>query len=117
MAEPMTEILTDYDPAEDLVSPEAILVFVNEALKTEDAAYIARALGMVARAKGVDGIAREAGLSGGRNPTLKATLVVMKALDFADGGCAYVSNCRTRRRRSGQHKIPAHVTLTLPRSS
>ena len=41
----MTEILTDYDPAEDLDTPEAISVFVNEALKTDDAAYIAHALG------------------------------------------------------------------------
>ncbi len=83
MAGPMTEILTDYDAAEDLVSPEAISVFVNEALKTEDAAYIARALGVVARARGMAGIAREAGLSGERNPTLKATLVVMKALGIS----------------------------------
>lgn len=44
----MTEILTDYDPAEDLDTPEAISVFVSEALKTDDAAYIAHALGVVA---------------------------------------------------------------------
>jgi probable addiction module antidote protein len=59
----VTEILTDYDPAEDLDTPEAISVFVNAALKTDDAAYIAHALGVVARAKGMAGIAREAGLS------------------------------------------------------
>ncbi|QEE46957.1 putative addiction module antidote protein [Rhizobium sp. WL3] len=85
----MTEILTDYDPADDLDSPEAISVFVNEALKTDDAAYIAHALGVVARAKGMAGIAREAGLSREQlyrslsnegNPTLKTTLAVMKAL-------------------------------------
>ncbi|KPF59234.1 addiction module antitoxin, partial [Rhizobium sp. AAP116] len=51
----MTEILTNYDPAEDLDTPEAISVFVNEALKTDDAAYIAHALGVVARAKGMAG--------------------------------------------------------------
>ncbi len=60
----MTEILIDYDPAEDLYTPEAISIFVNEALKTDDAAHIALALGVVARAKGMAGIAREAGLSG-----------------------------------------------------
>lgn len=88
----MTEFLTDYDPAEDLDNPEAISVFVNEALKTDDAAYIAHALGVVARAKGMAGIAREAGLSREQlyrtlssegNPTLKTTLAVMKALGIS----------------------------------
>jgi probable addiction module antidote protein len=88
----MTEILTLYDPADDLDNPEAISVFVNEALKTEDAAYIAHALGVVARAKGMAGIAREAGLSREQlyrslsnegNPTLKTTLAVMKALGIS----------------------------------
>jgi probable addiction module antidote protein len=88
----MTEILTDYDPAEDLDTPQSISVFVNEALKTDDAAYIAHALGVVARAKGMAGIAREAGLSREQlyrtlssegNPTLKTTLAVMKALGIS----------------------------------
>jgi probable addiction module antidote protein len=88
----MTEILTDYDPAEDLDTPEAISVFVNEALKTDDAAYIAHALGVVARAKGMAGVARQAGLSREQlyrtlsnegNPTLKTTLAVMKALGIS----------------------------------
>ncbi len=88
----MTEILTDYDPAEDLHSPEAISVFVNEALKTEDVAYIAHALGVVARARGMAGIARDTGLSREQlyrtlsnegNPTLKTTLAVMKALGIS----------------------------------
>ena len=88
----MTEILSDYDPAEDLDTPEAISVFVNEALKTDDVAYIAYALGVVARAKGIAGIAREAGLSREQlyrtlssegNPTLKTTLAVMKALGIS----------------------------------
>ncbi|UJW76399.1 addiction module antidote protein [Rhizobium sp. SL42] len=88
----MTEGLTDYDPAEDLDSGEAISAFVNAALKTDDAAYIAHALGVVARAKGMAGIAREAGLSREQlyrtlssegNPTLKTTLAVMKALGIS----------------------------------
>jgi len=44
----MGEKLTSYDPAEDLQSDEAIAVFMEEAFKTEDAAYIAHALGVVA---------------------------------------------------------------------
>lgn len=76
----MAEIVSHYDPAEDLTSPEAIAVFVNEALGTDDAAYIAHALGVVARAKGMAGVAEVAELSNEGNPTLKTTLAVMKAL-------------------------------------
>jgi len=49
--------LTDYDPAEDLGSDEAIAIFMAEAFATEDVAYISHALGVVARAKGMAGIA------------------------------------------------------------
>lgn len=49
----MTEKLTLYDPAEDLVSDTAIATFMAEAFETEDAGYIAHALGVVARAKGM----------------------------------------------------------------
>lgn len=85
----MAEKLTTYDPAEDLASDEAIAVFMAEAFETGDAAYIAHALGIVARAKGMADIAKETGLSREQlyrsfsengNPTLKTTLAVMKAL-------------------------------------
>ncbi|QLF69706.1 putative addiction module antidote protein [Peteryoungia desertarenae] len=79
----MAEIVSEYDPAEDLASPDAISVFVNEALKTGDAAYVTHALGVVARAKDMAGIAREAGLSSDGNPTLKTALAVMKALGIS----------------------------------
>ncbi len=78
-----------YDPADDLTSPEAIAVFVSDALETGDAAYIASALGVVARAKGMTEIARETGLSREQlyrsfseegNPTLKSVLALMDAL-------------------------------------
>lgn len=85
----MAEKLTTYDPAEDLTSDEAIAVFMAEAFETGDATYIAHALGVVARAKGMADIAKETGLSREQlyrsfsengNPTLKTTLAVMKAL-------------------------------------
>ena len=85
----MPKKLTTYDPAEDLISDEAIAVFLGEALQTNDVAYIAHALGVVARAKGMAQIAEETGLSREQlyrsfsvngNPTLKTTLAVMKAL-------------------------------------
>ncbi|HZL25518.1 MAG TPA: addiction module antidote protein [Acidobacteriaceae bacterium] len=81
--------LTTYDPAEDLLSDEGIAIFMADALETEDASYIAHALGVVARAKEMAQIADETGLSREQlyrsfsengNPTLKTTLAVMKAL-------------------------------------
>lgn len=83
------EKLTTYDPAEDLGSDEAIAVFMAEAFQTSDAGYIAHALGVVARAKGMAQIAGQTGLSREQlyrsfsekgNPTLKTTLAVMNAL-------------------------------------
>lgn len=81
--------LTLYDPAAALVNDEAIALFMADALETGDAAYIARALGAIARAKGMTDIAAETGLSREQhyrsfsekgNRTLKTTLSVMKAL-------------------------------------
>jgi DNA-binding phage protein len=49
----MTKKLTTYDPAEDLATDEAMASFMAEAFETGDASYIAHALGVVARAKGM----------------------------------------------------------------
>ena len=85
----MSEKWTTYDPAEDLGSDEAIAVFMAEAFQTNDAGYIAHALGVVARAKGMAQIAGQTGLSREQlyrsfcekgNPTLRTTLAVMSAL-------------------------------------
>ncbi len=85
----MGEKLTTYDPAEDLTSDEAIAIFMAQAFQTNDAGYIAHALGGVARAKGMAQIAGQTGssreqlyrsFSENGNPTLKTTLAVMKAL-------------------------------------
>ena len=87
----MTEKLTTYDPAADLGSDEAVALFMAEAFQTNDAGYVAHALGVVARAKGMAQIAGKTGLSREQlyrsfsengNPTfrLKTTLAVTKAL-------------------------------------
>jgi DNA-binding phage protein len=47
-----TEKMYDYDPAVALNSPEAIAIFMTDAFETGNTAYIAKALGVVARAKG-----------------------------------------------------------------
>lgn len=78
-----------YDPAEDLLSEEAVELFINDAFQTGDAEYIAHALGIAARAKGMSQIARDTGLareqlyasfSEAGNPTLKSTLALLSAL-------------------------------------
>ncbi len=85
----MAEKWTTYDPAEYLGSDEDVAIFMADAFETEDPAYIAHALGIVARAKGMTQIAAQTGLSREQlyrsfskngNPTLKTTLTVMKAL-------------------------------------
>ena len=85
----MNDPLTNFDPAELLDSDETIAAFMADAFESGDAGYIAQALGVVARARGMSEIARETGLSREQlyrsfsargNPTLKTTLAVMKAL-------------------------------------
>ena len=85
----MTEQIYNYDPAEALNSQESVAIFMADAFETGDAAYVAKALGVVARAKGMAEIARETGLSREQlyrsfsekgNPTLKTTLIVMRAM-------------------------------------
>ena len=85
----MTEQFTTYDTAEYLDTDEAIEVFMADAFESGDTGYIAQALGVVARARGMSQIAKDTGLSREQlyrsfssqgNPTLKTTLAVMQAL-------------------------------------
>ena len=85
----MTEQVYEYDPATALESEEEIAVFLADALETGDSAYVAKALGVVARAKGMTELARQTGLSREQlyrsfsergNPTLKTLLAVTRAL-------------------------------------
>lgn len=81
--------MTTYDPVEDLRSDESIATFMARAFETNDAGYIAHALGVAARAKGMAQIAGQTGLSREQlsrsfsengNLPLKTTLAVMSAL-------------------------------------
>ena len=81
--------LSTYDPAAALVGTEEMALFMADAFETGDAAYIAKAVGVVARAKGMAVIATETGLSReqlyrsfseGGNPTLKSIMAVLKSL-------------------------------------
>ena len=87
----MTDNLSPYDPADDLRTDEAIVAFMDEAFGTADSAYVAHALGVVARAKGMTQVAKHTGLSREQlyrslsengNPTLSTTLAALDALEF-----------------------------------
>jgi len=78
-----------YDSANYLDTPEARAAHMTEALATEDASFIAEALGTVAKASGMSAVAREAGLSrenlyrslnGATNTKLETVVRVLRAL-------------------------------------
>jgi len=84
-------ITTRYDVAEHLRTPEEMAAYLEACLEDAhgDAAFIAKALGDIARAKGMSQVAREAGLSreslykalsGERSPAFETILKVMEAL-------------------------------------
>ena len=78
-----------YDSARYLDSDEAIAAFMEAAFETGDPAFITHAFGIVARARGMTQIAKDAGLSReslyralgeGGNPEFATVLKVAKAL-------------------------------------
>lgn len=82
---------TRYDVAEHLRSPEEMAAYLEACLEEAngDAAFIAKALGDIARAKGMTQVARDAGLSreslykalsGERSPDFDTILKVVGAL-------------------------------------
>jgi len=78
-----------FDPAEYLDDSESIAAYMSEALETEEPAFVADALGVVARARGMSEVAREAGvsreslyrsLSTDGNPEFATVLRVIRAM-------------------------------------
>ena len=88
----MTKTLTSpYDVAEHLRTPEEMAAYLEACIEEAngDAAFIAKALGDIARARGMSQVARDAGLSreslykalsGERSPTFDTILKVISAL-------------------------------------
>ena len=88
----MTKTVTSrYDVAEHLRTPEEMAAYLEASIEEADGdtAFIAKALGDIARAKGMSRVARDTGLSreslykalsGERNPTLDTVLRVVGAL-------------------------------------
>ncbi|MBJ6752507.1 addiction module antidote protein [Geomonas anaerohicana] len=88
MAKTMT---TPYDVAEHLQTPEEMAAYLEACLEESngDAAFVAKALGDIARAKGMSQVARDAGLSreslykalsGERVPSFDTILKIVAAL-------------------------------------
>jgi probable addiction module antidote protein len=84
-------ITTPYDVAGHLRTPEEMAAYLEACLEEADgdAAFVAKALGDIARAKGMSQVARDAGvsreslykaLSGERSPGFDTILKVIKAL-------------------------------------
>ncbi len=82
---------TKYDVAEYLNTPEEMAAYLEASLEEAngDAAFVAKALGNIARAKGMTEVARDAGvsreslykaLSGERTPNFDTILKVIHAL-------------------------------------
>jgi len=80
-----------YDIAEFLETPEEMAAYLEACIQESDgdAAFIAKALGDIARAKGMTQVARESGLSreslykalsGDRSPSFDTILTVISAL-------------------------------------
>ena len=85
------EQFTRYDSADYLKTEEDIAAYLEAVMEEggDDPAYVARALGVVARARNMTALAQEVGmsrvglnkaLSGEGNPTLSTVLKVAKAL-------------------------------------
>ena len=83
--------LRKWDSAEHLKTDENMVLYLEACLEEagDDAAFIAKALGTIARAKGMTQLARETGLgreslykalSGEGNPSVSTILKVMSAL-------------------------------------
>ena len=83
--------MSRYDVADHLRTPKEMAAYLEACFEEADgdAAFVAKALGDIARAKGMSQVARDAGLSreslykalsGDRNPDFETILRVMSAL-------------------------------------
>ncbi len=112
----MTRTVTSrYDVAEHLRTPEEMAAYLDACIEEAggDAAFVAKALGDIARARGMSQIACDAGLSreslykalsGNRNPSLETVLRVVGALGL-----------RLRAEAVPVSKAPGEATPPAPR--
>jgi probable addiction module antidote protein len=86
---------TKFDAADYLNSPDAIAAYLSEAFETGDEKFIAEALGTVARARSMSGVARKTGLS--REGLYKS----LSQQGRPELSTAMTTSCKTERKRSG----------------
>jgi probable addiction module antidote protein len=115
-----------FDPAEHLRSTEDQVGLLNDAFATGDAAYIANALGTIARARGMSAVARGAGvtrealyksLTKRGDPKLTTFVSVLRTLkldlkvlpSIATGRAMKITRARNRRQRVGSTKKAARI--------
>ena len=87
----MKHDVTDFDPAQYIESDEMVAGYLTDALETQDLAFIADAIGVIARARGMKRIADDAGvsreslyraLSSSGNPEFGTVLKVLTSLNI-----------------------------------
>jgi probable addiction module antidote protein len=112
-------VTTRYDVAEHLRTPEEMAAYLEACFEEAngDAAFIAKALGDIARAKGMTQVAREAGLSreslykalsGERSPGFDTILKVISVLGLKlHAETAHVNSDQQRSFSGSQKTAPA----------
>jgi probable addiction module antidote protein len=117
----MTKLETrPFDPAEYVDTPEAAHAYLNDAFASGDAAEIADAIGVVARARGMTDLARETGLSrqalyvalsAKGDPTLSSLLGVLKAMGVTLA-VDHMGDAITRRAKSRKARDDFHGAIS-----
>ena len=107
-----------FDPAEHLTDPADQVELLTDALATGDAAYIANALGTIARARGMSTVARGAGvtrealyksLNKKGDPKLTTFMSVLKTMNIQLTASAEPTG-RSRKARHTKSKAPTRAS-------
>ncbi|MEX2080350.1 MAG: addiction module antidote protein [Dehalococcoidia bacterium] len=109
---------TRFDAAKYLTEPEDHVDILNDALKSGHAPYIAAALGVIARARGMSKVAQDANvtrvalykaLSKDGDPRLSTLLGVLSAVEFGLTAFPIGKGKRGRKPSGARAKKPARI--------
>lgn len=112
-----------FDAAEGLDTEEEIEEFITAAFETQDPAFIAKCLGIVARARNMSKLAEEIGmsrpalyraLSGKGNPEFATITKVMRALGLKLAPVKVRAAAATKRRTRPAASVRARYAKPLP---
>ena len=99
---------TRFDPAEYLASEDRQAAYITAALETGDADFVRDALGLVARARGMGKLARQAGLNReslykalgkSGNPEFSTVMRIVRAMGLTLSARSTLPRRPTKRRR------------------